>query len=63
MLSEIEMKVLRIIINYRRTKGRSPRIRELEQKTGRSNYGIVEVLHILKVRNLSSGIFGIRRES
>lgn len=52
MLSDIEMKVLRIIMNYWRSKGRSPRIRELEKKTGRSNYGITEVLHVLKSEKL-----------
>ncbi|MCF6095076.1 hypothetical protein L1765_14020 [Microaerobacter geothermalis] len=44
MLSDIERKVLCIVRNFSIMQGRTPTVRELMRKTGRSYHGILEVL-------------------
>lgn len=51
MLSDIERKVLTIIQNTYHTYHRSPTLRELSIKIGRSSQGIIQVLNSLVENN------------
>jgi hypothetical protein len=48
MLSDIARKVLRILVNYSKTKGRTPTIQEICIKTGRADLGVYQALDELK---------------
>lgn len=52
MLSDIDNKVLRIILNNYRTKGRTPSLFEIQKRTGRDENGIMHVLYSLHVQRL-----------
>ncbi|CAG7658889.1 hypothetical protein ACFQI7_27665 [Paenibacillus allorhizosphaerae] len=47
MLSDIERKVHRILVNYSKGRRRLPSIHELEIKTGRGRAGVFQILATL----------------
>lgn len=50
VLSDIERKVLRILTNLFRVKGRPPSIVELQRWTGRSRHGVHDILRSLATK-------------
>lgn len=47
MLSDIERKIFRIIVNYSYMQKRMPTIKEIQVRTGRNRAGVCKVLAVL----------------